>query len=385
MLPPVIRPTLCLLLLFNASAVVAQTPASKTATLEQSLGKWTNELREEKKLVGLAAMVMVDGKVVAKAADGVRKTGSESQLTADDRFHLGSITKSFTATAAARLIGRGKIKWETTVVECFNGMEIHEGWKNATLEHFLTHRSGAPPNFGLSVMLKRPERGEARVKARRDAVAGILRNPPKTTPGEKYKYSNVGFTIAGAMLEQTTGKAWESLIQEEVFKPLELEQAGFGPPQDGKQPLSQPQGHRTAVFVKVAVGQTLQADNTPIMGPAGTVHMTLANACAYGYEHLVGEQGEGKLLQADAYRRLHKPRLSDYACGWVVPKTNRFTEGRIIWHNGSNTMWFAMLALLPELDAVVVVAANDGDIPRGQSASFDIIARVGKELAADSK
>jgi len=57
-----------------------------------------------------------------------------------------------------------------------------------------------------------------------------LASPRALPPGEKYAYSSVGYAIAGAMTESATGASWEDLVKREVFKPLELSDAGFGPP-----------------------------------------------------------------------------------------------------------------------------------------------------------
>src|SRR5690606_7475590 len=95
-------------------------------------------------------------------------------------------------------------------------------------------------------------------------------------PGEKHAYSNVGYTIAGAMAEKVTGVSWEDLVRREVFEPLRLAGSGFGPPASSDETLEQPRGHRPVLLRwKVAVDD--KADNTPIMGPAGTVHMTLTD------------------------------------------------------------------------------------------------------------
>ena len=74
-------------------------------------------LRKEKNLVGLAAMVMVDGQVVASAVDGERKIGSGVPLEIGDRWHLGGITKSITATMIARLVESGQMQWSDTIGE----------------------------------------------------------------------------------------------------------------------------------------------------------------------------------------------------------------------------------------------------------------------------
>src|SRR5205823_7170318 len=112
------------------------------------------DLRKEKKVVGLAAMVMVDGQVVASAAHGERKKGSGVPIELGDRWHLGSITKSITATMIARLVESGQMQWTDTVGERFPDASIHEDWKSVTLQQLLTHTSGAPANFSLRVRRK---------------------------------------------------------------------------------------------------------------------------------------------------------------------------------------------------------------------------------------
>jgi CubicO group peptidase (beta-lactamase class C family) len=104
-------------------------------------------------------MVTVDGQVVASAADGERKRGSGVPIELGDRWHLGSITKSITATMIARLIESGRMKWTDTIGERFPDASIHEDWKPVTLKQLLTHTSGAPANFSFSVRLSRPALG----------------------------------------------------------------------------------------------------------------------------------------------------------------------------------------------------------------------------------
>ena len=75
-------------------------------------------------------------------------------------------------------------------------------------------------------------------------MLNVLAEKPAYPPGEKYAYSNVGYTIAGAMAEKATGATWEDLVKREVFEPLELTGAGFGPPKSPDETLEQPRGHR---------------------------------------------------------------------------------------------------------------------------------------------
>ncbi|MEX0936860.1 MAG: serine hydrolase domain-containing protein [Pirellulales bacterium] len=329
------------------------------------------DLRNEKKLVGLAAMVMKDGQVVASAVDGERKNGSGVRLEIGDRWHLGSITKSITATMIARLIESGKMQWSETIGECFPDASIHEDWKPVTLQQLLTHTSGAPANFSLLVSLKFPALGPERTQARRQAVLGVIADKPAYAPGEKFAYSNVGYTIAGAMAEKATGATWEDLVKREVFEPLELKESGFGPPISSDETLEQPRGHRAVFGLDIPVSDEL--DNTPIIGPAGTVHMTLRDLCTYANEHLDGELGEGSLLSTESYKLLHTPKLDRYACGWVKKEPTDALPHTVYWHNGSNTMWYALVVFIPDKNLVVAITSNDGDVEQAEAAAWEVV------------
>jgi CubicO group peptidase (beta-lactamase class C family) len=308
---------------------------------------------------------------VASAADGERKRGSGVPIELGDRWHLGSVTKSITATMIARLVESGQMQWSDSVGERFLEASIHEDWKPVTLKQLLTHTSGAPANFSFWVRLIRPALGPECTQKRREAVMHVIAKKPAHPPGEKYAYSNVGYTIAGAMAETATGVSWEVLVKRKVFEPLELTGAGFGPPKSPSETLDQPRGHRALLRWKMSASD--EEDNTPIMGPAGTVHMTLRDLCTYAAEHLRGELGTGKLLATETYKRLHTPELDDYACGWVKKKPTYEIPHTTYWHNGSNTMWYALVVFIPSKNMAVAVTSNDGDIVRAESAAWAVV------------
>ena len=76
-------------------------------------------LRKKHNLPALAVVVVKDGRICDRAAVGVRKNGETITVTTNDVFHIGSCTKSMTATLTAMLIEDGKLKWETTIAEVF--------------------------------------------------------------------------------------------------------------------------------------------------------------------------------------------------------------------------------------------------------------------------
>jgi beta-lactamase family protein len=221
------------------------------------------------------------------------------------------------------------------------------------------------------VMQNRPALGSECTMARREAVLAVIADKPAYPPGKRYVYSNVGCTIAGAMAEKVTGGTWEDLVKREVFAPLGLTEAGFGPPKSADETLQQPRGHRNVLAGKLPVDD--KADNTSIMGPSGSSHMTLRDLCTYATEHLHGDLGEGKLLSAETYKLLHTPELNHYACGWTKNEPNTAIPYTEYWANGSNTYWYALVAFIPEKKMVVAVTSNDGDFEQAEAAACEVL------------
>jgi CubicO group peptidase (beta-lactamase class C family) len=328
-------------------------------------------IRQKHNLPALAAVVVEGDRIVAQGVVGVRAQGSPDLATIDDQWHIGSCTKSMTATLAALLVERGTLKWTTTLGESFPELvpSMDAAWKDVTLEQLLTNRSGAPAGLDADGLWGRLWSFQGTpTEARLALVAGVVQHPPEAPPGSKFIYSNAGFSIAGAMEERATGRTWEDLMREMVFTPLGMSSAGFGAPgetaSDGR--IDQPRGHRAG---PVAVEPGPGSDNPVAIAPAGLVHLSLPDWAKYASFHIHGERGDLPAdfplrLSAESFKRLHTPAGPDakpddgYAMGWGI--TRREWGGRVLNHNGSNTMWFAVIWLAPEKNFAVLVASNIG-------------------------
>ena len=107
--------------------------------------------------------------------------------------------------------------------------------------------------------------------------------------------------------------------------------------------------------------------------------MTLDDLCTYATDHLRGEHGEGQLLSAETYKELHTPELQQYACGWVLKQPSDEIPHKVYWHNGSNTMWYALVVFIPDTNVVVAIASNDDDFKTAESAAWEIVKSVSME------
>ena len=302
---------------------------------------------------GLAALDSVPaataGRVSAAALEaavaGERVVGAGDPVQLGDAWHVGSLTKSMTATLAARLVDGGLIAWDSTISEVLGEAfpDMHSDWHDVTLAQLLTHASGMEPNLGRirSLLL-----GQG---PRRDYVAAMLSHQPLEAPGG-FIYANAGYVVAGAMLEAAGGDTWETLIAREVFAPLGMDTAGFGPPQGAAL-----EGHRSGIFGGLsAAGQGDRADNIPAMGPAGRVHLSAEDMLRYLRAHVLRRDD---FLTDEGWDRLHRATgPQDYAMGWGVGE-----DGALV-HSGSNTYWYAVAYVDPNAGEAVFVAVNTGDL-----------------------
>ena len=356
------------------AAGASATPVGAGDDLQAALEARVAQLRADTGLTAVGAAVAVDGRLAATAAAGERRRRSGIPVTVADRWHVGSVTKSMTATLLAALEEDGLLTADDLLPALLPDVEMAAGWRACALHHLLTHTAGARANLPLRYWSVWPDTAAELAAERRRAVAAMLAEEPESPCGERYAYSNVGYTVAGHVAETVAGAPYETLMRNRVFAPLALTSAGFGPPR-GARPDQEPVGHFVRFHRRFPVDPFEgPADNTPLMAPAGTVHMTVGDLARYGAAHLAGEQGaEPALLAPSSWRRLHAPFRDDYARGWVRYELD-WAGGSVIWHNGSNTYWSALLMLLPARNMTLAFVTNDG-APRAADAAFVALAR----------
>ncbi|MEI9866054.1 MAG: serine hydrolase domain-containing protein [Limisphaerales bacterium] len=99
-------------------------------------------IRKKHDLPAIAVVVVKEGRICERIAVGVRKSGDLTPVTTNDVFHIGSCTKSMTATLTAMLIEDGKLRWDTTIAEVFPELKgkMDKQYETVTVEQLLHHR-----------------------------------------------------------------------------------------------------------------------------------------------------------------------------------------------------------------------------------------------------
>jgi CubicO group peptidase (beta-lactamase class C family) len=342
-----------------SGALLAMSLSSQAAFAQSGDAGVTNLLepiRVSHKLPALGAALVTSKGLVVSGVTGVRKRDTKVAATVDDLWHLGSDTKAMTATVIASLVERKLLSWESTVGSVFPDLaeKMPPDFRAITLTQLLAHRAGVPANvdWGFVARDDKPLR-EQRMMALQIAAATKL----SSVPGTKYDYSNLGYVLAATMAERVSDTPWESLIQTAVFKPLGMSSCGFGGLGTAGR-IDQPWPH-TENGAPAATNGPL-VDNREVMGPAGTVHCSIADWSKFIVDQLVGESGGGRLLTIPSYKFLHTPKFGgEYAAGWGVA-SRPWAGGTVLTHAGSNTMNYCVVWIAPAKDFAVLAVTNQG-------------------------
>jgi len=179
---------------------------SESPPVPENLNSLLEPIRQRYDLPALAGAIVTSQGLTAVGAVGMRKYGSDTPVTVDDQFHLGSDTKAMTATMLATLVEEGKLSWSTTIEQVFPefSVDMNPAYAKVTVEQLLAHRAGFtdaswPQGKNLEEMYQLP--GSPR-EQRAAYVATVLSEPPVSEPGSRFLYSNRSYAVAGAMAEK---------------------------------------------------------------------------------------------------------------------------------------------------------------------------------------
>lgn len=178
---------------------------------------------------GVTATVRENGRTWS-ATTGVGNLRTGKERSTQDRYRVGSVTKTFVATVLLQLEAEGRLSLDDTVDRWLPGLvegNGHDG-RRITLRQLLNHTSGiynytSDEDFARAHFLK-----DGFFKHRYDAstpeelVAVAMGHQPLFEPGTDWSYSNTNFVLAGLVIEKATGHAYGDEIRDRILEPLRM-------------------------------------------------------------------------------------------------------------------------------------------------------------------
>ncbi|SEL75133.1 CubicO group peptidase, beta-lactamase class C family [Chitinophaga rupis] len=329
-------------------ASCAQSPAVKSPAekIRQLLDEYNRY-----KLFNGTALVAKDGKVIFKNGVGYANFEWEIRNTPDTRFRLGSITKQFTAMLILQLAEQGKLKLDGHISDYLPYYPKANG-ERVTIYNLLTHTSGIPNYTARPDFFSRFARNPSTPK---EFIPFFSELPLEFTPGTDYKYSNSGYFVLGAIIEEVTGQSYASVLQERIFTPLHMLNTGY----DKAAPI----------IKKRAAGYERNGDS---LINASYLDMDLPYAAGAMYSTVedlyLWDQAlyTNQLLSAAGKTTYFTPFLKGYACGWMrQPFSIGNTKDTLssISHDGGINGFNTLIVRIPDSKDLVVLLNNTGGAP----------------------
>ena len=333
---PKIRPAVLAISVLSMFACASADPQMKPQSVLEKRDAILENL-EERGFGGLVAIADEHGEVLY-AAIGV-PSRNEGNLAEDLLVDIGSITKTLTATAMLKLIDEGQITNGDRLSQFFS--DIPKDKAAITVHQLLTHSAGFP-GFVAS---------DDSDLSKKDFLSRAFAAELLFKPGTGYEYSNVGYSLAAAIVEEVSGKTYEQYIREDIFGDAASSSVGYEATFDPRRSLLTPSGQDISTYSWG--GESHWA----LIGNGGLV-ATAKDMIEFRQDFVAGEivsNAAISLAQTPLVREgVNAP--SHYGYGMVVEDHPWF--GRVYWHNGGNEQFSANWTHYVDAGYIVFTASN---------------------------
>jgi len=300
---------------------------------------------------GLAVAVICDGHLAYAAATGLVHHGGDEPMETDTRFQLASTTKMFTAAAVLSMVDAGELDLDAGVDAVVTEAPIGAPYDQVvTLHQLLSHTAGYPTWF--------PDGSFASYELDR-YFANNADQPLWSPPGTLYNYSNLGFSLAGLVVEEADGRSFADAVQARVFEPAGMEGASMDAAEvesDGRFAY----GHSGSAGAPTVYAPTDSYLPTGYYGPMGGAWGSVIDMARWGEVHLADG---GDVLSADSAEALRTPHAETrrypgqfYGYGLYVDTLR--DDATVLSHSGSVAGYLASWRLIPEQEFGVVALTN---------------------------
>lgn len=324
----------------------------------ESIGKFAVGQLTAWEVPGCAIAAVHNGKVVLADGWGRRDLESGLPVTRDTLFAIGSTTKAFTASTVGALADDGLLEWDRPVRDYLPELRLHDPvvTERLTITDLLSHRSGLPrhdlahlANPGLS---------------REEVVRRLRFLPLSKDLREAFQYCNLGYLLAGRVVEVLSGTPWEDVLRSRLLTPLGMSRSNLSV----EDMLADPD-HATAYERRKGVVAQVPVRPVTALAPAGAINSSAADMARWLLAQLGGGVVDGAaVMSADTLRRQHAPHMLipedwtfpestryAYGLGWL---TGRYREHRLAEHGGGIDGYLTECMLLPDDGIGVIVLTN---------------------------
>ncbi|MDD5984739.1 MAG: serine hydrolase [Turicibacter sp.] len=283
-------------------------------------------------------LVASGDQIILLKAYGLAQVNEQEEMTVDHQFQIASVSKSFVAVSILQLVEAGKLTLDQTIDKYFPDMPNAE---LITIHQLLTHTSGLYSGDDLT--------NYSQVTTVDEIIAPAFKssNLYYEEPGTYSIYSNLGYDVLGAIIEQVSGQTYADYIEEHVLIPAGMTQSGLNM-----------EGLVLENMATAYNGNISEGDEAKVLHPSfgyssGGLHSTAMDLYKYDralHSNLLISQESYDLMTQES----SKVGTKSYGYGWYV---NTGVEDTVS-HPGNLIGWHSMLLRHQEDKVTVILLTN---------------------------
>ena len=191
-------------------------PEPFDAALAEQLQGALDQALEAYDAPGVAAAVLMPGTEIWVGTSGLADLDTDEALTAEHRFKIGSITKTFVAAVVLQLAEEGALSLDDRLGDHYDGLE----WaSDVTLRQLLQHSSGVP-EYGNAFAF---QNGADEAWTDEELIALLADEEPAFEPGTDWLYANSNYVLLGMVVQAVTGETWDQQVASRLLEPAALD------------------------------------------------------------------------------------------------------------------------------------------------------------------
>jgi len=311
---------------------------------------------------GAAVAIVAGDAAVYVRCFGVREVGRPERIDKDSLFQLGAVSKGFTSTMLAALVGEGEVGWDQPVVRAWPEFRLWDPWvsRHVSYRDLTAERSGLPAAAGAELVAFGYDRAEILARLRYLSPVADFRTA--------YAPQAAAYTVAAAAAERATGTSWAELVRSRILTPLDMRSTALTYRQ-----YVRSVDHATPHVVTDGAMQAQMPPDLSVFAPSSGVSSSIAELVPYVRLHLDGGALGGiRVAAAQALAATHAPTAIvgtqdaapvASALGW---ETTGYDGRLVVRQSGALAAGSgALVSLVPEDGVGIVVLANA--FPEGQA------------------
>lgn len=340
---------------------------------ERLFESWLRSQMAYRGLPGVVAGVVYDQELIWARGFGLADMDGKTPMTPATRFRMASHTKLFTATSIMQLRDAGKLRLDDAVSKYLPWFKMRPGDPDdpaITIEELVTHSAGLPREAG-------PHWSDLNFPTAAAVRAYVAEHQAAYPPEVRWKYSNLGFTVAGMVVEAVSGERWADYVQTHIFNPLGMSHSSVDRKVEG---LATGYGRRMPDGSRVK----MPFIDSHAMAPATGITSSVEDMAKFvSLQFRKGKAGGSQILSTGALREMHRVRVleSNWQRGNAIGFAVSREKDRVYVGHGGSYPGYRSQTLIQLDDKVGVIVLTNSDDSAPNDIAMHLMQTVGEAVA----